>query len=86
MALDLKSDEEEFYKTILHCINDILSRGVGNEDAQMKVDKEDSEEAETVASFAKKTEVFDKALGAKSTPPAERAPPQASEPSIPQAS
>ena len=49
----------------------------------MEVDKEDLEEAEAAVSFIEKTGVFDKALTVESTPPVEKAPSQALEPSIP---
>ena len=45
----------------------------------MEVDKEDLEEAKVATAFAEKTGVFDEA------PPADKTPPQVSEPSIPQA-
>ena len=51
----------------------------------MEVDKADLEEAEAATSFAKKTRVYDKAPVVESTPLADKAPPQVSEPSIPQA-
>ena len=86
VVLNPRPDEEEFYNTILHYTHDILDRGVDNEDAQMEVDKKYLEEAEAIASFAEKTRVFDKALPAESTPPTDKAPSQASEPSIPQVS
>ena len=86
VVLNQRPNEVEFYNTILHSTHDILVRDVDNEDAQMEVDKEDLEEAETAASFAEKIGVFDKAPAAESTPPADKAPPQALEPSIPQAS
>ena len=85
VVLNQRPDEEEFYKTIFHCTNDILSRGVEGAKA-MEVDKQDLDEAEAATSFTKKIEVFDKAPAAECTPPTEKAPPQALEPSIPQAS
>ena len=83
MALNLRGDEEEFYKSILHPTDVILVRGVEGVEA-MEVDKDDLEEAETVASFAEKAGVFDKAPAAESTPPVETTPQQASEPFISQ--
>ena len=61
VILNLRQDEEEFYKTILHPSDVILARGVEGVDA-MEVDKDDLEEAEALASFAEKDGVFDKAL------------------------
>ena len=81
VVVNPRPDKEGFYNTILYCTNDILARGVDNEDAQKEVDKEDLEETESVVSFAEKTGVFDKAPATESTPQKKYL--QASEPSIP---
>ena len=81
VVLNSRHDKEEFYKTILLHTDDILVRGGKGAEA-MEVDKEHLEEAETTASFAKKSGVFDKAPAAESTPPAEKEPLQASDSSI----
>ena len=60
MILNQRPNEVEFYNTILYSTHDILVKGVDNDDAQIKVDKEDLEEAEAAVAFAKKTRVFDK--------------------------
>ena len=67
MVLNPIPNEVEFYNTILYSTHDILVRGVDNDDAQIKVDKEDLEEAEAAAAFAKKTGVFDKPPSADKT-------------------
>ena len=81
VVLNLRQDEEEFYKTILHPIDVILTRGVEGVDA-IEVDNDDLEEAEATTSFVEKAGVFDKAPAAESTPSVEIAPSQALEPSI----
>ena len=78
MVLNLRANEVAFYNTILHSTHVILARGIDEDDAQMEVDKEDLEEAEAAAAFVEKIGVFDKA------PPADKAPPEVSKPSIPQ--
>ena len=85
VVLNLRPNEVEFYNTILHSTHDILARGIDNEDAQMEVDKEDLEEAEAVMSFIEKIGDSDKTLASESTLPTDKASPQVSEPSIPQA-
>ena len=66
VVLNPSPNEEGFYNTILHCTDDILARGVDNEDAQIEVDKEDVEEPEAVVSIVEKTGVFYKAPIAES--------------------
>ena len=85
MVLNPIPNEVEFYNTILYSTHDILARGVDNDDAQMKVNKEDLEEAEATTAFAEKIGVFDKSPSDDTTQPANKAPPQVSKPSIPQA-
>ena len=75
----------EFYNTILHSTHDILTRAVDNDDAKMEVDKEDLEETEAIAAFPEKAGVFDKVPLEDTTPPANKAHRQVSEPTIPQA-
>ena len=81
VVLNPRQNEKEFYKTILHPTNVILTRGVEGVHA-IKVDKDELEEFEVAASFVEKVGVFDKAPAAESAPHAETTPPQTSEPSI----
>ena len=85
VVLNPRPNEVEFYNILLHSPHDILARGVGNDDAQMEVDKKDLDEAKAEAFFVEKTGVFDKAPPADKIPPIDKAPPQVSEPSIPRA-
>ena len=71
VVLNLRQDEEEFYKKILHPTNVIVASGVEGVNA-IEVEKDDLEEAEAIVSFVEKARVF------TSAPPTETTPPQAS--------
>ena len=82
-VLNPKMEEVEFYNTIIPFTDVILRRGEGVD--VMEVDKDDLEEVEAATSFVEKAGVFDKALDIESPQSTERTPPQALEPSMPNA-
>ena len=78
VVLNPRPSEVEFYNTILYSTHDILVKSTDDDDAQIEVDKEDLKEVEAATAFAEKNGIFDKA------PPADKTPPEVSQPSIPQ--
>ena len=81
LVLNSRQEKVEFYSTIVPLKDVILHRGEGVD--VMEVDKDNLEEAEAATNFVEKARVFDKAPDTESSPPIERTPPQALEPSMP---